>query len=98
MMGTEEVYIGSGGYMTRHSVMAKFTQDKVLKKLLVSTAHGGLKRMIIEHTTNDDYWGDNGVPHWRVGDPGNMLGQLLVEVREKIMSKKDEIVAVNRYW
>ena len=26
MMGTEEVYIGSGGYMTRHSVMAKFTQ------------------------------------------------------------------------
>ena len=71
-----------------NAVMAKFTQDKVLKKLLVSTAHGGVKRMIIEHTTNDDYWGDNGVPHWRVGDPGNMLGQLLVEVREKIMSKK----------
>ena len=64
-----------------NAVMHKFMQDRTLKSLLLSTAHGGERRMIIEHTVNDNYWGDGGVPHWKPGDPGNELGQLLVRIR-----------------
>ena len=64
-----------------NAVMHKFMQDRTLKSLLLSTAHGGERRMIIEHTTNDSYWGDGGVPHWKPGDSGNELGQLLVRIR-----------------
>eukprot|EP01043_Picozoa_sp_COSAG02_P008400 COSAG02_NODE_268_length_26526_cov_28.495554_7_plen_1277_part_00 len=67
-----------------NAVMHKFTQDRTLKHLLLSTAAGGERRMIIEHTTNDDYWGDGGAPRWQVGDSGNKLGQLLVRIRDEI--------------
>ena len=53
-------------------VMAKFTQHPELKRLLLETGDAKL----IEHTTNDSYWGDGGD-----GSGRNMLGQLLMEVR-----------------
>ena len=46
--------------------------------------------MIIEHTSNDDYWGDGGVRRWRPGMSGNNLGLLLVEIRDQI--RRDRLV------
>lgn len=59
--------------------MAKFTQNKKLKSLLLAT--GDVK--IIEHTSNDRYWGDGGD-----GSGNNMLGIILMEVRDAIVSGK----------
>ena len=58
---------------------AKFTQNKDLEALLVGTGNAKL----IEHTSNDKYWGD--------GDDGsgqNMLGRLLMELREELKKNK----------
>ena len=63
----------------REAVMAKFTQNKQLKSLLLAT--GDVK--IIEHTSNDRYWGDGGD-----GSGNNMLGIILMEVRDAIVSGK----------
>lgn len=63
----------------REAVMAKFTQNKKLKSLLLAT--GDVK--IIEHTSNDRYWGDGGD-----GSGNNMLGIILMEVRDAIVSGK----------
>ena len=57
----------------REALVAKFTQHNQLRLLLLSTADA----KIIEHTENDDYWGDGGD-----GKGRNMLGRLLMEVRE----------------
>lgn len=37
---------------------------------------------LVEHTENDDYWGDGGD-----GSGRNMLGQLLMKVRRKLRSE-----------
>ncbi len=58
----------------REAVMAKFSQHDDLKQLLLSTG----QRKLVEHTTNDAYWGDGG------GGGKNMLGQILMEVRGKL--------------
>jgi ribA/ribD-fused uncharacterized protein len=59
----------------RKAVVAKFTQHENLKELLLSTNDAKL----VEHTTNDSYWGDGG------DDSGkNMLGKILMEVREQL--------------
>ena len=55
--------------------MAKFTQHEELGELLLAT--GDAK--IIEHTANDDYWGDGGD-----GKGKSILGQILMEVRTKL--------------
>ncbi len=57
------------------AVLAKFTQYQVLKELLLSTDDA----MLIEHTSNDSYWGDGGHGRGR-----NMLGQLLMRVRSEL--------------
>ena len=57
------------------AVLAKFTQHEKLRELLLAT--GGAK--IIEHTSNDDYWGDGGD-----GSGKNMLGQVLMRVRDAL--------------
>ena len=57
------------------AVWAKFTQHEDLKALLLSTGDAKL----IEHTVNDSYWGDGGD-----GSGKNMLGQILMKVREKL--------------
>jgi len=59
----------------REALYAKFTQHSDLTEKLLST--GNLK--LIEHTKNDRYWGDAGD-----GTGVNMLGQLLMETRERI--------------
>ena len=59
----------------REAVLAKFSQHAALKTLLLST--GDAK--IIEHTPDDDYWGDGGD-----GSGRNMLGRILVEIRERL--------------
>lgn len=57
------------------AVLAKFTQYEGLKKLLLSTGDAKL----IEHTTNDSYWGDGGHGRGR-----NMLGIILMRVRDEL--------------
>jgi ribA/ribD-fused uncharacterized protein len=73
-----------------NAVMHKFTQHPDLQRLLLSTATGGVRRMIIEHTANDDYWGDGGARNWQPGDSGNKLGQMLVRIRDEIQSNRLE--------
>lgn len=59
----------------KDAVRAKFTQHHELKELLFSTG----ERKIIEHTANDDYWGDGGG-----GSGKNMLGQILMQIRNEL--------------
>ena len=59
----------------RAAVLAKFTQHQDLQTLLLSTGDAKL----VEHTENDNYWGDGGD-----GSGKNKLGQILVQVRDTI--------------
>lgn len=64
----------------RKAVRAKFRQHADLRELLVST--GDAK--IVEHTDNDSYWGDGGD-----GSGKNMLGRILVQVRDELRDDSD---------
>lgn len=57
----------------RKAVLAKFTQNKEIKNVLLSTG----KETIVENTSNDYYWGCG-----KDGSGKNMLGIILMEVRE----------------
>jgi ribA/ribD-fused uncharacterized protein len=57
------------------ALRAKFTQHPELREILLATGDAKL----VEHTTNDDYWGDGGD-----GSGRNMLGTLLMRVREEL--------------
>jgi ribA/ribD-fused uncharacterized protein len=59
----------------REAVHAKFSQHPKLLGLLLSTHDAE----IVEHTTNDAYWGDGGD-----GSGKNMLGRILMEVRRQL--------------
>jgi ribA/ribD-fused uncharacterized protein len=59
----------------REALLAKFTQNPALRSLLLSTGEAE----IIEHTTNDKYWGDGGD-----GRGKNRLGILLMELRDQL--------------
>lgn len=61
----------------REALRAKFTQNKELKEILLETGDAHL----IEHTANDSYWADGGD-----GSGQNMLGKLLMELRETLQS------------
>jgi len=61
--------------LMKECLIAKFTQHKDAKDFLLSTGN----KKIVEHTKNDTYWGDGGD-----GSGKNMLGKLLVEVREEL--------------
>lgn len=61
------------------ALCAKFTQHLDLRTLLLSTDEA----TIVEHTGNDDYWGDGGD-----GNGRNRLGILLMELREKLRTEK----------
>lgn len=63
----------------RQALHAKFTQHEDLGRLLLSTESARLT----EHTPNDDYWGDGGD-----GSGRNMLGRLLMDLREKLRSEQ----------
>lgn len=57
------------------AIKAKFTQHKDLNQLILSTGD----RKIVEHTKNDNYWGDGGD-----GSGKNLLGILLMKLREEL--------------
>jgi ribA/ribD-fused uncharacterized protein len=65
----------------RDAVLAKFTQHDDLREVLLSTGDAKL----VEHTANDSFWGDGGD-----GSGRNMLGQILMEVREKLRKRDVE--------
>jgi N-glycosidase YbiA len=67
----ESVKVG----IMRKAVLAKFSQHEELKEKLLAT--GDAK--IVEHTDRDDYWGDGGD-----GSGKNMLGRILMEVRQQL--------------
>lgn len=64
----------------REAVYAKFTQNEECKQILLSTGDAKL----IEHTVNDSYWADGGD-----GSGKNMLGIILMEVRERIRKEEN---------
>jgi ribA/ribD-fused uncharacterized protein len=59
----------------RKALYEKFTQHPKLKNLLKSTGNAKL----VEHTANDNYWGDGGN-----GSGQNRLGELLMELRNNL--------------
>jgi len=59
----------------KDALNAKFTQHDALKRLLLGTGN----RQLVEHTSNDDYWGDGGD-----GSGQNLLGKLLMELRDQL--------------
>lgn len=61
----------------REAVRAKFTQNENLREILLSTGDA----ILVEHTENDNYWGDGGN-----GSGKNMLGKILMEIREELKS------------
>lgn len=63
----------------REAVLAKFSQHSELTKILLDTQDA----VLIEHTTNDSYWGDGGD-----GSGRNMLGKTLMSVREELSQIK----------
>ena len=62
----------------RDAVRAKFSQHAELTALLLATGDAKL----VEHTANDAYWGDGGDGRGR-----NMLGQILMQVREMLRAE-----------
>lgn len=64
----------------REAVRAKFTQHLELRALLLGTGDAEL----VEHTTNDHYWGDGGD-----GSGKNMLGRILMEVRTVLRAEEE---------
>lgn len=70
----EEVKVG----IMKEALVAKFTQHKDLKELLLKTENA----LLVEHTHKDSFWGDGGYGHGL-----NMLGKLLMEVREELKNE-----------
>ena len=62
----------------REALRAKFTQHPALNSLLLGTRDAE----IVEHTTNDNYWGDGGD-----GRGENRLGHLLMELRAQLQAE-----------
>ena len=60
----------------------KFTQHPELRQLLLDTEDAWL----VEHTTNDHYWGDGGD-----GSGQNMLGRILMEIRDLLKHQQHMI-------
>lgn len=65
----------------REAVYAKFSQHEDIKETLLSTGDATL----VEHTEKDSYWGDGGD-----GSGKNMLGQILMEVRDRLKPEVSE--------
>ncbi|MEM8896952.1 MAG: NADAR family protein [Bacteroidota bacterium] len=61
----------------RVAVRAKFFQSPELKKKILQTGD----KKLVEHTSNDSYWADGGD-----GTGLNMLGVILMEIREELIA------------
>lgn len=77
---SKKVPIRKGWESCRLSVMetavqAKFSQHPELRDLLLSTQN----RKLVEHTSNDSFWGDGGD-----GSGENHLGRILMRIRDQI--------------
>lgn len=59
----------------RTALFAKFSQHPELRSLLLGTGEA----TIVEHTENDNYWGDGGD-----GTGRNMLGIMLMDLRSQL--------------
>ena len=70
----ERVKVG----IMREAVEAKFRQHPELGELLLATGDAKL----VEHTENDDYWGDGGD-----GSGRNELGRILMAVRDALRAE-----------
>ncbi len=66
----------------RFAVLEKFKQNHNIQYILLSTEDA----LIVEHTSNDSYWGDGGD-----GLGKNMLGIILMETR-KLLSVQASIL------
>jgi N-glycosidase YbiA len=62
------------------AVRAKFTQHDDLRATLLATGDA----IIIEHTENDDYWGDGGD-----GSGKNILGKILMRIRSELQEAEE---------
>lgn len=71
----ERVKVG----IMREAVEAKFRQHAELAELLLGTGDA----TIVEHTDNDDFWGDGGD-----GSGRNELGRILMAVRAKLREEQ----------
>ena len=72
------------------ALRAKFSdQNPKLLSLLLSTGD----KKLIEHTSNDSYWGDGGD-----GTGSNKLGQLLMRVRSELRAKRGASVVPAVGW
>lgn len=69
------------GDIMRLAVYEKFRQNPDIARQLLATGDA----VLIEHTTNDGYWADNGD-----GTGLNMLGKILMETREKLKREATE--------
>lgn len=65
----------------REVLRLKFDQDEHCRNVLLKTGNA----ILSEHTSRDKFWGDGGVQ--RKGE--NMLGRLLVEIREDLKAKEE---------
>ena len=63
-------------------LLAKFEQNEDLKRILLGTG----ERLLREHTPRDKFWGDGG----QKGNGKNMLGKLLMTVREELRGAEEE--------
>jgi N-glycosidase YbiA len=64
----------------RDAVEAKFRQHEDLRALLLGTGDA----MLIEHTEDDDFWGDGGD-----GSGRNELGCILMAVRQRLREEQE---------
>ena len=62
----------------RKAVRAKFTQHEDICRILLATGDA----QIVERTENDSYWGDGGD-----GSGENMLGRILMEIRDQLRNE-----------
>lgn len=63
----------------KEALIAKVNQHPSIKSILLSTGDC----MLVEHTSNDSFWGDGGN-----GQGQNMLGKLLMEIRNGLVEYK----------
>lgn len=72
----ERVKVG----VMREAVEAKFRQHEELTALLLETGDA----VLVEHTENDEFWGDGGD-----GSGRNELGRVLMAVRDQLRRERD---------
>ena len=65
----------------REALRAKFMQHPDLRETLLATGDA----LLVEHTKNDNYWGDGGD-----GTGLNMLGKLLMELRAELRTQNKQ--------